>query len=219
MKKFFLELPNAKNTKPPFMSINLRKVPVQNILNSSGAEILDKSKDQHRAAGHRRRIDVREGAYCGLEAPVGTLGDWRRQFSSRETGRGGTLNQPWSTSRYDHHHCALQVFFVIGKKFLSSMENFRISSGLYTLCVMSIFWSTAQSLLWSNFFWLPLLNPLILYIFASIFNVSTCVDPCTAKWLIFIEMDILWSTCFSNQASLVALCVIPALCIAEAQTG
>ena len=163
MKKFFLELPNDKNKKPPFLnlvSINLRKVPVQNIPNSSGAKILDKSKDQHRAAGHRRRIDVRGGAcwdfvgdwrrLLGLwdfGGAVETLGLWRRQFSSRETGRGGTLNQPWSTSRYDHHHCALQVFFVIGKKFLSSMENFRISSGLYTLCVMSIFWSTAQSLL------------------------------------------------------------------------
>ena len=143
MKKFFLELPNAKNTKSRILnlvSINSRKVPVQNIPNSSGAKILDQSKDQHRAAGHRRRIDVRGGACWDF-------GDWRRQFSSRETGRGGTLNQPWSTSRYDHHHCALQVFFVIGKKFLSSMENFRISSGLYTLCVMSIFWSTAQSLL------------------------------------------------------------------------
>ena len=101
----------------------LKKVPVQNIPNSSGAKILDQSKDQHRAAGHRRRIDVREGAYCGLEAPVGTLGDWRRQFSSRETGRGGTLNQPWSTSRYDHH-CALQV--------LRTIQN--IQWALQTLC-------------------------------------------------------------------------------------
>ena len=160
MKKFFLELPNAKNTKSRFLnlvSINSRYVPVQNIPNSSGAKILDKSKDQHRAAGHRRRIDVRGGACWDFVGDwrrlLGLWGlDWRRQFSSRETGRGGTLNQPWSTSRYDHHHCALQVFFVIGKKFLSSMENFRISSGLYKLCVLSIFWSAPQSLFRTIFF-------------------------------------------------------------------
>ena len=146
MKKFSLELPNAKNTKPPFMSINLRKVPVQNILNSSGAEILDKSKDQHRAAGHRRRIDVRGGACWDF-------GDWRRQFSSRETGRGGTLNQPWSTSRYDHH-CALQVFLWYWSQVFQCQGLFQnIQWALQTLC-FEYFLVDCTVTIVIQFFWL-----------------------------------------------------------------
>ena len=145
MKKFFLELPNAQNTKSPslnLVSINSRKVPVQNIPNSSGAKILDQSKDQHRAAGHRRRIDVRGGACWDF------VGDWRRllglwDFRGASSVAGRPAGGEHSTNHGQLHGTTTIVlskcFCVIGHKFFSVKDNFRKSSGLYKLCVLSIF--------------------------------------------------------------------------------
>ena len=117
------------------------------------------------------------GLCWGLEAPVGTLGiGGASSVAGRPAGGEHSTNhgQLHGTTTIVLSSPSVFVLMVTGFSVLWTIFQ-NIQWALQTLCFEYFLVDCTVTIVIQFFFWLPLLNPLILYIFASSFNVSTSV--------------------------------------------